>query len=54
MVIAILGMVSSAAWISWQALLPNQQLNSAVRELSDVLYGTRAEAIARKLEDRVD
>ena len=52
-VIAILGMVSSIAWVSWQALAPNQKLNSAVRVLSDVLYGTRAEAIARNREFRI-
>lgn len=52
-VIAILGMVSGIAWVSWQALLPNQKLNSAVRQLSDVLYGTRAEAIARNREFRI-
>lgn len=52
-VIAIMGMVSGIAWVSWQALLPNQKLNSAVRELSDVLYGTRAEAIARNHEFRI-
>lgn len=53
MVIAILGLVSGIAWLSWQALVPNQQLNTAVRKLSDVLYGTRAEAIARNREFRI-
>lgn len=50
---AIIAMVSGVAYVSWQALIPNQKLNSAVRELSDVLYGTRAEAIARNREFRI-
>lgn len=53
MVIAIMGLVSGVAWVSWQAMVPNQQLNTAVRKLSDVLYGTRAEAIARNREFQI-
>lgn len=46
-VLLILGMIGTIATVSWQALLPNQQLNSAVRNLSEVIYGTRSEAISR-------
>jgi Tfp pilus assembly protein FimT len=41
------------AMTSWASLLPNQQFNSAIRQLSEVLYGTRSEAIARNREYRI-
>lgn len=46
-VIIILGLMSSLAVVSWQSLVPNQRFNSEVRKLSDVLNGTRSDAIAR-------
>ncbi len=46
-VVIILAMVAGVSAISWQALVPNQALNTQVRNLSEVLYGTRSEAIAR-------
>jgi len=52
-VVAILGMTGTAVYVSWQALLPNQRLNTAVRKLSEVLYGTRAEAIAQNREYQI-
>jgi Tfp pilus assembly protein FimT len=41
------------AMTSWESLLPNQELNSALRNLSEALYGTRSEAIARNREFRI-
>jgi prepilin-type N-terminal cleavage/methylation domain-containing protein len=52
-VIIILGLVGGVAVTSWVGLLPNQQFNSAVRELSEVLHGTRSDAIARSREFRI-
>ena len=54
MVVAvIIGLIGGVAVMSWISLLPNQQFNSAVRNLSEVLYGTRADAIARNREFRI-
>lgn len=52
-VLIIIGMISGVAVLSWQALVPNQQLNTAVRNLSEVIYGTRSEAIARNREFQI-
>jgi prepilin-type N-terminal cleavage/methylation domain-containing protein len=52
-VIIILGMISGIAMVSWQALLPNQKFNTAVRRLSEVLHQTRSDAIARSHEFRI-
>ena len=52
-VLIILGMAASVVYVSWQALLPNQKLNTAVRNLSEVLYGTRDSAIARNREFQI-
>jgi Tfp pilus assembly protein FimT len=52
-VIIVLGLIGGVAMTSWAALLPNQQFNSAIRNLSEVLYGTRSEAIARNREYRI-
>ena len=52
-VVIILGLIGGVAVISWEALLPNQKFNSAVRQLSEVLHGTRTEAIARSREFRI-
>jgi prepilin-type N-terminal cleavage/methylation domain-containing protein len=46
-VVIILGLIGGVAVTSWAAMLPNQQFNSAIRNLSEVLYGTRSDAIAR-------
>jgi prepilin-type N-terminal cleavage/methylation domain-containing protein len=46
-VVIILGLIGGVAVSSWQSLLPNQQLNTAIRALSEVLHGTRSEAISR-------
>jgi Tfp pilus assembly protein FimT len=46
-VVVILGLMGGVAVTSWAAMLPNQQFNSAIRNLSEVLHGTRSDAIAR-------
>lgn len=46
-VIVIIGMIGTVAVVSWQALLPGAQVNSEIRNLSEVLASTRSEAIAR-------
>lgn len=53
-VVLILGLVGGIAVTSWAAMMPNQQFNSAVRNLSEVLYGTRSDAIARNREFRIE
>lgn len=49
----IIALIGGVAVISWSAMLPNQQFNSAVRNLSEVLYGARSDAISRNREFRV-
>jgi prepilin-type N-terminal cleavage/methylation domain-containing protein len=49
-VVLILGLIGGVAFASWASMLPNQQFNSAVRNLSEVLHGTRSDAIARNRE----
>jgi prepilin-type N-terminal cleavage/methylation domain-containing protein len=53
-VVIILGLVGGIAVTSWASLLPNQQFNSAIRNLSEVLYGTRSDAISRNREYRIE
>jgi prepilin-type N-terminal cleavage/methylation domain-containing protein len=52
-VVIILGLIGGIAVTAWAAMLPNQQFNSAVRNLSEVLYGTRSDAIAGNREYRI-
>lgn len=52
-VIIILGMIGGIAMVSWEALLPNQKFNTAVRKLSEDLHKTRSDAIARSHEFRI-
>ena len=52
-VIIILGMIGGVAVVSWEALLPNQRFNKAVRRLSEVLHRTRSDAIALSREFRI-
>jgi prepilin-type N-terminal cleavage/methylation domain-containing protein len=49
-VIVIIGMMTSVAVISWRVLLPNQQMNTAIRNLSEALHDTRSKAIAYNRE----
>lgn len=46
LVLIIIGLMASVAMVSWHALLPNQRLNSAIRNLSERLHDTRSKAIA--------
>ncbi len=52
-VVIILGLLGGIAVTSWASMLPNQQFNTAIRNLSEVLYGTRSDAIARNREFRI-
>jgi general secretion pathway protein H len=52
-VIVVIGLIGGVAVISWAAMLPNQQFNSAIRNLSEVLNETRSSAIARNREFRI-
>jgi Tfp pilus assembly protein FimT len=52
-VVIILGLIGGVAVASWASMLPNQQFNTAVRDLSEVLHGTRSDAIARNREFRI-
>jgi len=49
-VIVIIGLIGGVAVATWASMLPKQQFHTAIRNLSEVLYGTRAEAIARNRE----
>jgi prepilin-type N-terminal cleavage/methylation domain-containing protein len=50
LVILTLAMLSTIVYVTWEALLPRTQLNSAVRELASVLQETRSDAISRGSE----
>ena len=52
-VIIIIGLIGGIAVASWASMLPNQQFNSALRDLSEVVYGTRSDAISRNREFRI-
>jgi prepilin-type N-terminal cleavage/methylation domain-containing protein len=49
-VILIIGLIGTVAMVAWQALLPGAKVNSAIRNLSEVLASARSEAIARNAE----
>ena len=53
-VITILAVLSTIVYVTWEALLPRTQLNSAVRELASTLMETRSDAIARGAEFRIE
>ncbi len=55
-VLVIIGMMATVAMLSWQNVLPNQQFNTAIRNLSEHLYDTRSKAIAfsRRFEIHYD
>ena len=52
-VVMILGLMITLTAANWRRIVPRAQLNAAVRSLSNVLNGTRSEAIARNAEFRV-
>ncbi len=49
-VLVILGLSVGVVSISWEALVPRQKLNGAVRELASTLTSTRTDAITRSAE----
>lgn len=52
-VLLILGMVAGMATMSWQKILPTQELNTDVRALAARIQGTRSDAIARNAEFKI-
>lgn len=46
-VIVVLGLIVGVVAVDWAALVPNSQLNAAVRELASTIQGARSDAIAR-------
>lgn len=52
-VLIIIGLIGGVAVTSWATMMPNQQFNTAVRNLSEVLHETRSNAIARNREFRI-
>lgn len=49
-VVVVIGMLGGVAFMAWNAVLPNQKLNTAVRTLSEVLHEVRTKAIANSKE----
>ena len=52
-VIVVLGLLTTVTALNWKKIVPREQINAAVRTLSNTLNGTRSEAIARNAEFRV-
>jgi prepilin-type N-terminal cleavage/methylation domain-containing protein len=52
--VVILGMLATLTVISWRAVLPSTELNSAVRELASTLSEARSDAIARNAEFQIE
>lgn len=52
-VLVILGLMAGIVMVSWRAILPAEQLHSAVRALAGSLQSARSEAIARNGEYRI-
>lgn len=52
-VIVIMGLMATIVMVSWRAILPHEELHSAVRALAASLQSARSEAIARNGEYRV-
>ena len=53
-VLVILGLMAGIVMVSWRAVLPHEQLHSAVRALAATLQSARSEAIARNGEFRLE
>lgn len=53
MAVLVLGLIVSVVSVSFDRILPGQQLNSAVRGISSRLHSARSEAIARAKEYQV-
>jgi Tfp pilus assembly protein FimT len=52
-VLVILGLIAGVVMVSWRAILPHEQLHSAVRALAAALQSARSEAISRNGEYRL-
>jgi type II secretion system protein H len=52
-VIVILGLIATIVTVSWRAVLPHEELHSAVRGLAAALQSVRSEAISRNGEYRI-
>lgn len=52
--VVILGMLATIVIMSWRAVLPSTELNSAVRELASTLSEARSDAIARNAEFQIE
>ncbi len=52
-VCVILGLMATLVAVSWRAMLPHEELHSAVRGLAATLQSARSEAIARNGEYRI-
>lgn len=52
--VVILGMLATITIVSWRAVLPSTELNSAVRELASTLSEARSDAIARNAEFQIE
>ena len=46
-VLIVLGLISSAAYVSYASMVPKAELHKAVRELAATIQGVRSDAIAR-------
>ncbi len=53
-ILVILGMLATLTVVSWKAVLPRTELNSAVRELASRLSEARSDAIARNAEFQIE
>jgi prepilin-type N-terminal cleavage/methylation domain-containing protein len=54
LVLAALGLLATIVYMSWEAILPRTQLNTAVRELAATLSETRSDAISRGAEFKIE
>jgi len=52
-VIVVLGLMATVTSMNWKKIVPREQINAAVRDLSNAINGTRSEAIARNSEYRL-
>lgn len=53
-VVAIAGLIVGIVSVSMESLVPGERLNASIRELASELSRTRAEAISRNMEFRVE
>ncbi len=53
-IMILLGLLSTIVFVTFQALLPSTELNSAVRELAATLHEARSDAISRNAEFQIE